>query len=118
MPAPLRLALSPAFFVLFWYVLIAVPVFHGWYILWFFPLAVFLFPQQRPLMASIIFSFTALLIIPYFETIRVWYPLLLRNHFLGHLLGVPLLIVPPALTLLRRTSSTTNSEVSSVKRET
>ena len=118
MPASLRLAISPAFFVLFWYVLTAVPVFHGWYILWFFPLAVFLFPQQRPLMASVIFSVTALLIIPYFETIRVWYPLLLRNHFLGHLLGVPLLIVPPALTLLRRTSSTTNSEVSSVKRET
>ena len=48
-------------------------------------------------MPVIIFSITALLIIPYFETIRVWYPVLLQNHFLGHLIGVPLLILPPAL---------------------
>jgi hypothetical protein len=39
-------------------------------------------------------------IIPYFETVRVWYPALLENQFLGHLIGVPLLVVPPALALL------------------
>jgi len=91
---------SSAFFVLFWYVLLAVPVFHAWYLLWFLPLAALMLPQQRPLAAAIVFCITALLIIPYFETIRVWYPALLRNHLLGHLIGVPLLIVPPALVLL------------------
>jgi hypothetical protein len=96
---------------LFWYVLLAAPVFHAWYLLWFLPLAPLLLPRRRPLTAVVVFSITALLIIPYFETIRVWYPALLRNHFLGHLIGVPLLILPPAITLLRPISSTTNSEV-------
>jgi hypothetical protein len=103
--------INPLFFVLFWYVLIAIPVFHAWYILWFLPLAPLLLPQQRPLMAAIIFSTTALFVIPYFETLRVWYPTLLENHFLGHLIGVPLLILPPALTLLWPAGSTTDSEV-------
>ena len=51
-------------------------------------------------MAGAIFSITALLIIPYFETVRVWYPALLQNQLIGHLIGVPLLIGPPALALL------------------
>ena len=92
--------IASAFFILFWYVLLAAPVFHAWYLLWFLPLASLMLPQQRPITAAIIFSVTALLVIPYFETIRVWYPALLRNHLLGHLIGVPLLIVPPALVLL------------------
>ena len=92
--------ISSTFFILFWYVLLATPVFHAWYLLWFLPLASFMLPQQRPLTAAIVFSITALLVIPYFETIRVWYPALLRNHLFGHLVGVPLLIVPPALVLL------------------
>ena len=94
------LACSAAFFVLLWYVLLAAPVFHAWYLLWFLPLAVLLLPNNRPLIISVVFSITALLVIPYFETIRVWYPVLLRNHFVGHLIGVPLLILPPILVLL------------------
>ncbi len=109
---PALLVSVPAFYVLFWYVLLAVPVFHAWYLLWFLPLAPFLLPKQRPLNASIVFSITALLVIPYFETVRVWYPFLLQNQFWGHLIGVPLLVLPPALTLLWPVSSTGKSEVS------
>lgn len=105
--------ISASFFTLFWYVLIVAPVFHAWYILWFLPLGSLLLPQQRPLTAAMVFSMSALFIIPYFETLRVWYPILLRNHFLGHLIGVPLLILPPALTLFYSTGSTPDSEVSS-----
>jgi hypothetical protein len=103
--------LTSSFYVLFWYVLVVAPVFHAWYLLWFLPLAVLVLPQQRPLIATTVFSITALFIIPYFETIRVWYPVLLANPFLGHLIGVPLLLVPPALTLFWPISSSAKSEV-------
>lgn len=98
-PAKITARLSSSFHVLFWYVLLVTPVFHAWYLLWFLPLASLLLPQQRPLVAAITFSMTALAVIPYFETIRVWYPVLLQNQFLGHLLGVPLLLIPPMLAL-------------------
>jgi len=104
-------AISASFYILFWYVLLAAPVFHAWYLLWFLPLAPLLLPKQRPLNASIVFAITALLAIPYFETVRVWYPFLLQNHFWGHLIGVSLLVLPPTVTLLWPVSSTTNSEV-------
>jgi hypothetical protein len=80
--------------------LLAAPVFHAWYLLWFLPLAALLLPTGRPLAGAVAFSITALFIIPYFETIRVWYPFLLQNQLIGHLIGVPLLIVPPAFALL------------------
>lgn len=102
---------AASLFVLFWYVLLAAPVFHAWYLLWFLPLAPLLLPQQRPFRAVAIFSVTALLIIPYFETIRVWYPALLNNQLLGHLVGVPLLIGPPAIAALWPISPPANSEV-------
>jgi hypothetical protein len=102
---------QPSFHVLFWYVLLAAPVFHAWYLLWFLPLASLLLPHKRPLTAAIVFSITALFIIPYFETIRVWYPALLQNHFLGHLIGVPLLLIPPALALFWPISPRAKSEV-------
>jgi hypothetical protein len=111
------LLVSATFSSLFWYVLLAAPVFHAWYLLWFLPLAALLAPQQRPLLAAVVFSITALLIIPYFETVRVWYDILLENHFLGHLIGVPLLLLPPAFMLLRPISPATNSEVSSPPRK-
>ncbi len=95
-------ALLPSFHVLFWYVLVVVPVFHAWYLLWFLPLAILLLPRFRPLLAAVVFGMTGLLIIPYFETIRVWVPVLLDNPWLGHLLGVPLLIGPPAFALWGR----------------
>ncbi len=98
----LRLVILPAFSVLFWYVLIAAPVFHAWYLLWFAPLASLLLPQRRYFNASIVFSLTALLVIPYFETVRVWYPILLDNQLLGHILAVPLLIAPPAVAFFRK----------------
>lgn len=98
--ATLRLTMSASYFVLFWYVLMAAPVFHAWYLLWFLPFASMLLPRPRPLTSGVVFSITALLIIPYFETIRVWYPALLENQLWGHLIGVPMLIVPPALALL------------------
>ena len=94
------LPVLPSFYVLFWYVLLAAPVFHAWYLLWFLPLAPLLLPNRRPFVAGAVFSITALLIIPYFETVRVWYPALLQNQLVGHLIGVPLLIGPPALALL------------------
>lgn len=111
-PIPVARTVSASFHVLFWYVLLAVSVFHAWYLLWFVPLASLLLPKTRPLAASIVFSITALLLIPYFETVRVWFPLLLQNHLLGHLIGVPLLILPPALTLLWPIRPTGRSEVS------
>ena len=94
------LPIWPSFYILCWYVLLAAPVFHAWYLLWFLPLAPLLLPNRRPFIAGAVFSVTALLIIPYFETIRVWYPALLQNQLIGHLIGVPLLIGPPILTLL------------------
>ncbi|MBE7470999.1 MAG: hypothetical protein HS114_17825 [Anaerolineales bacterium] len=108
--SPPRL-LASSFHVLFWYVLLAAPVFHAWYLLWFLPLAALLLPNRRPLIAAAVFSITALFIIPYFETVRVWYPVLLENQFLGHLIGVPLLVVPPALALLWPISRSPKSEV-------
>ncbi len=97
--SPAFVPVASAFFVLFWYVLLVAPVFHAWYLLWFIPLAPLLLPHRRPLNAAIVFSITALLMIPYFETIRVWYPLLLSNQWLGHAVGVPLLLIPPVLAL-------------------
>jgi hypothetical protein len=111
-PAPNRLV-AACFSILFWYVLLAAPVFHAWYLIWFLPLAPLLLPQRRELRAGVVFSFTALLIIPYFETVRVWYPLLLTNHFLGHIIGVPLLVVPPALAYIWPIRPNPTSKVSS-----
>jgi hypothetical protein len=111
-PDPRQL-IAACFTAFFWYVLLLAPVFHAWYLLWFLPLAPLLLPQLRPLRATIVFSMTALLIIPYFETIRVWYPVLLANHFLGHLIGVPLLIVPPTLAYLWPIRPNNASKVSS-----
>lgn len=105
-----RLACSPTFYVFFWYVLLVAPVFHAWYLLWFVPLAPLLLPNRRPLRASTVFSLTALLIIPYFEIVRVWYPALLQNQFIGHLIGVPLLIGPPMLALFWPVDHSANSK--------
>jgi hypothetical protein len=110
-PMPVTVPVAASFYVLFWYVLLAMGVFHAWYLLWFVPLASLLLPQPKPLAASIVFSLTALLAIPYFETVRVWVPLLLQNHFLGHLVGVPLLVLPPAVTLLWPIRPQARSEV-------
>jgi len=92
--------LASSFLALFWLLLLVMPIFHAWYLLWCFPLAVLLLPQRRLLDAAIVFSITALAIIPYFETIRVWVPELLRNPLLGHIIGVTVLCVPPIVTLL------------------
>jgi hypothetical protein len=106
--AVIQQTLASSFLALFWLLLLVMPIFHAWYLLWCFPLAVLLLPQRRPLYALIVFSITALYIIPYFETIRVWVPELLRNPLLGHLIGVTLLAVPPIVTLLwpRKSEST------------
>jgi len=95
------LPITAAFYLFFWYILLAAPTFHAWYLLWFLPLGSLLLPSQRPMMTGIAFSITALFAIPYFETIRVWIPKLLQNHFLGHIIGVSLLIIPPIFTLIR-----------------
>ncbi len=97
--AIIRQMLASAFSALFWLLLLVMPIFHAWYLVWCFPLAVLLLPQRRLLQAAIVFSMTALFIIPYFETIRPQLPQLLGNPLLGHLLGVPLLVVPPIVTL-------------------
>jgi 4-amino-4-deoxy-L-arabinose transferase-like glycosyltransferase len=98
--AIIRQTLASSFLALFWLLLLLMPIFHAWYLLWCLPLAALLLPQRRPLDAAIVFSITALFIIPYFETIRVWFPELLRNPLLGHLIGVTVLTVPPIVTLL------------------
>jgi hypothetical protein len=107
----LILPLYASFFVLFWYVLIAAPVFHAWYLLWFLSLAVLLLPYYRPFIAGAVFSMTALLVIPYFETIRVWHPILLENQLVGHLLGVSWLIGPPIIATLWPIRPSESSEV-------
>lgn len=107
----INIGVMPAFYGLFWYVLLAAPVFHGWYLLWFVPLASLLLPAPRPLRVAVVFSITALVAIPFFETVRVWYPLLLQNQLLGHLIGVPLVVVPPLLTALWPISPAPHSEV-------
>jgi hypothetical protein len=98
--AIIQQTLASSFLALFWLLLLVMPIFHAWYLLWCFPLAVLLLPQRRYLDAAIVFSITALVVIPYFETIRVWIPELLRNPLLGHLIGVTVLCVPPIVTLL------------------
>lgn len=96
------LPIRGGFYLLFFYVLLAAPTFHAWYLLWFLPLGSLLLPKPRPISAGIVFSITALYAIPYFETMRVWFPFLLQNHLLGHIIGVTLLIVPPLIALFRR----------------
>lgn len=96
-----KVPIRASFMVLFWYVLVGVSTFHAWYLLWFIPLAALLVMEKRTVSASVVFSMTALLIIPYFETVRVWIPYLNQNHLLGHAIGVPLLILPPILALWR-----------------
>jgi hypothetical protein len=98
--AIMQQTLASSFLALFWLLLLVMPIFHAWYLVWCLPLAVLLWPQRRPLYAVIVFSITALFIIPYFETIRVWIPELLRNQLLGHAIGVSVLCVPPIVTLL------------------
>ncbi len=112
--AIIQQTLASSFLALFWLLLLVMPIFHAWYVLWCLPLAVLLLPQRRPLYAVIVLSITALFIIPYFETIRVWFPELLRNPLLGHLIGVTVLTVPPILTLLWPRKSSLTLDVSPV----
>ena len=90
-----------SFYVLFWYVLIGASTFHAWYLLWFLPLAALLTPKMRPMRAAVAFSMASLLVIPYYETIRIWIPVLLQNHLLGHIIGVSLLMIPVLLALIK-----------------
>jgi hypothetical protein len=92
--------IASSFLTLFWLLLLVMPLFHAWYIVWSFPLAVLLLPQRRALAASIVFTMSALLVVPYFETVRVWYPVLLQQPALGHLIGVSVMAVPPIVVLL------------------
>ena len=97
----LETPLLASFYVFFWYVLIVASVFHAWYLLWFVPLAAVLIPAKRPVSVAFIFSLAALLIMPYYETVRVWIPTLNRNHLLGHAIGVSLLLIPVLISLWR-----------------
>jgi hypothetical protein len=92
--------IASSFLTLFWLLLLVMPLFHAWYIVWSFPLAVLLLPERRALAASIVFTMSALLVVPYFETVRVWYPVLLQQPALGHLIGVSVMAVPPIVVLL------------------
>jgi len=88
-----------SFFVFFWYVLLGASTFHAWYLLWFIPLGAYLISQVRSINGAVVFSLMALLIIPYYETIRVWLPYLNTNHVLGHLIGVGMLVTVVLLAL-------------------
>ncbi len=48
--------IASSFLTLFWLLLLVMPLFHAWYIVWSFPLAVLLLPQRRALAASIVFT--------------------------------------------------------------
>jgi hypothetical protein len=96
----LETPLLVSFYVFFGYVLIAASVFHAWYLLWFIPLAALMIPEKRTTSAAFVFSLAALLIMPYYETVRVWIPTLNRNHLLGHAIGVSLLLIPVLFSLL------------------
>jgi alpha-1,6-mannosyltransferase len=63
--------IASSFLTLFWLLLLMMPLFHAWYIVWSFPLAVLLLPERRALIASIVFTLSALLVVPYFETVHV-----------------------------------------------
>jgi hypothetical protein len=95
----IKTSILVSFYVFLGYALIVASVFHAWYLLWFMPLAALLIPAERPISGAMIFSLAALLIIPYYETIRVWIPYLNRNHWWGHLIGVGLLIPPVLFSL-------------------
>jgi hypothetical protein len=90
-----------SFWVFYWYVLLGASTFHAWYLLWFMPLGAFLIPNALSVSGTFLFSLMALLIIPYYETIRVWLPYLNTNHIFGHLIGVGLLVVPVVISLCR-----------------
>ena len=81
-------------------IIIAVPVFHGWYILWSLPLAVLLGPDSQEWRATLVFSLMAMLIIPYYETMRIWWPVLLSKPILGHAIGVGLMMIPTLIAFL------------------
>jgi hypothetical protein len=88
-----------SFHVFFGYILLVASVFHAWYLLWFMPLAALLIPARRTSSGAVIFSLAALLMIPYYETVRVWIPALNQNHWWGHLIGVSLLLIPVVFSL-------------------
>jgi hypothetical protein len=87
--------------VFFWYVLLGASTFHAWYLLWFLPLAALLVPRDRASGAAVVVSLAALLVIPYYETVRVWFPILLQKQVLGHILGVSILLIPSMLAWFR-----------------
>ena len=89
--------LLSSFSVFFGYTLFVASTFHAWYLLWFFPLGALLIGEIRLVRATWVFSFVSLLLVSYYETIRVWVPYLLRNHLVGHLVGVALLMIPTLL---------------------
>jgi hypothetical protein len=91
--------LEVSFYIFFWYALFVATVFHAWYLLWFMPLAAVMIPNRRIISGAFVFSLMALLIIPYYETVRVWLPVLNQNHLLGHAIGVPLVFIPTVLSL-------------------
>jgi ABC-type multidrug transport system fused ATPase/permease subunit len=97
--SPLDRSIFAGFAVLFGYALFGASTFHAWYFLWCLPLAALLIPAIRTTSVAWTSSLAALLIIPYFETIRVWIPSLNQNHLLGHAIGVPLLLIPVLLAL-------------------
>ena len=97
--AQIRTAVWAGFTFFSGYVLFGASTFHAWYFLWCMPLAAMLIPAVRTASMAWIFSLMALLVIPYFETIRVWIPYLNQHHLLGHAIGVPLLVVPALLAL-------------------
>ena len=96
---PIDTFIFTGFAVLFGYALLGASTFHAWYFLWCLPLAALLMPAIRTTSVAWTSSLAALLMIPYFETIRVWIPSLNQNHLLGHAIGVPLLLIPVLLAL-------------------
>jgi len=102
-PAPWLLTITLSFQTLFWYIVLVVPIFHAWYLLWFLPLMPLLLPHSASLKATVIFSFTATLVIPFFEAWRAWFPDIFSSYLLLiRLIALFCLIGLPALALIRR----------------
>jgi hypothetical protein len=100
--SPWLLMITLSFQTLFWYVVLVIPIFHAWYLLWFLPLISLLLPHSAFFKATIIFSFTATLVIPFFETWRAWYPDIFSSYLLIiRLIALFCLIGLPALALIR-----------------
>ncbi len=91
--------LVPTFGAFFWYLMLANPQFHAWYLLWPLAVAALLGPSPA-LTRMVVFACTALLAITIYETMRFWWGGVF-NPLVTHLVAVPFVFGPPLLVGIR-----------------